>query len=393
MSTNKVMSEEVKEINNTENNIKEVKQEPEFLGKMGIQELAKKELESLVYMENVKDILAVSQATGENLILYGPGGYGKSDASLAFFKSQGIEPYIITMGSGMTIDRLFGGLDIPAFNSTGRLEYLIENSFMNHENVIFEELFDAPDFILEQLKDILSSGIFRNGTQIFPIKTKMIVCCTNKTREEFSKNNSLKALMERFPLETKVIWKDHTRITYENLLKKRFGNADPMLTYLLEQFAIAGNIISPRIAIKAALILEKCGPKALTHIADFNAKPELLKTSVQKFESLAKISNLIKSMADTVAEYAKTDRTTLSGVKEATKINNTLSKLIKEMQAIKADDSMVSTHTNAIKTYTYIQVQNAKDIKIELLVDDEDSSGVEQAVVAPDQLSDETNPF
>lgn len=347
-----------------------IKQEPEFKGKMGVQELAQKKLDSLVYMDNVKDILAVSQATGENVILYGLGGYGKSDASLAFFKAQGIEPYIITMGSGMTIDRLFGGLDIPAFNVTGRLEYLVENSFMNHEYVIFEELFDAPDFILEQLKDILSSGVFRNGNQIFTIKTKMIVCCTNRTREEFSKNNSLKALMERFPLETKVGWKDHTRITYENLLNKVFGTSDPMLTYILEQFSIAGNTISPRIAIKAASILETCGPKALTHIADFNAKPELLKTSIAKFNSLAEISNHIKSMHENTLKYSKIDRTTLVGIKEASKINNELNTIIKKLESIKADDSMVSTQTDAIKTYKAIHTKNTKDLKIELLVDD-----------------------
>lgn len=361
-----------------ENNI----QKPEFEGKMGIQELAQKKLDSLVYMDNAKDILAVSQATGENVILYGPGGYAKSECSLAFFKAQGIEPYIITMGSGMSIDRLFGGLDIPAFNTKGRLEYLVENSFMNSEHVIFEELFDAPDFILEQLKDILSSGIFRNGNQVFPIKTKMIVCCTNKTREQFSKNDSLKALMERFPLETKVVWKDHTRITYENLLTKTFGNSDPMLTYILEQFAIAGNTISPRIAIKAAVILDTCGPKALNHIADFNAKPEILKTAIAKFNSLAEISNYITTLANTVVEYSKIDRTTLLGIKEASKLNNTLSATIKKLEGIKADDSMVGTQTTALKIYKEIHTKNTKELKIELMVDDNE-----------DVVTDEVQPF
>jgi hypothetical protein len=56
---------------------------------------------------------------------------------------------------------------------------------MNHEYVVFEEMMDAPDFILEQLKDILSSGEFRNGTQVYPIKTRFIVCNTNKTRRIF----------------------------------------------------------------------------------------------------------------------------------------------------------------------------------------------------------------
>jgi hypothetical protein len=53
---------------------------------------------------------------------------------------------------------LFGGLDINKFHDEGVLEYLLDNSFMNHEYVVFEEMMDAPDFILEQLKDILSSS-------------------------------------------------------------------------------------------------------------------------------------------------------------------------------------------------------------------------------------------
>ena len=75
-------------------------------------------------------------------------GHGKSEITLDFLKAKGINPYIITMGTGMTTDRLFGGLDIPTFEKTGKIEYLVENSFMNHEYVIFEEMFDAPDFIL-----------------------------------------------------------------------------------------------------------------------------------------------------------------------------------------------------------------------------------------------------
>jgi hypothetical protein len=59
------------------------------------------------------------------------------------------------MGAGMNADRLFGGLDINKFHDEGVL-YLLDNSFMNHEYVVFE-MMDAPDFILEQLKDILSS--------------------------------------------------------------------------------------------------------------------------------------------------------------------------------------------------------------------------------------------
>ena len=193
--------------------------------------------QKFVFMDKTINILNVGLSTNKNVVLYGPGGHGKSEITLDFLKSRGINPYIITMGTGMTTDRLFGGLDIPTFEKTGKIEYLVDNSFMNHEYVIFEELFDAPDFILEQLKDILSSGTFRNGTQIYDIKTKFIVCCTNRTRDEFSKNMSLKALMERFPLELNVIWDNYTEITYNKLLESKFGEGevDPVIPYLLQE--------------------------------------------------------------------------------------------------------------------------------------------------------------
>lgn len=313
---------------------------------------AKRETDSFVFMDDVKRILSVSLKTEKNVILYGPGGYGKSEFTEAFLEENGITPYVITMGSGMTTDRLFGGLNIPVFNSTGKIEYLVENSFMANEYVIFEELFDAPDFILEQLKDILSSGIFRNGGQAYEIKTKTIICCTNKTREEFSKNNSLKALMERFPLEQKVVWKDHNRITYENLLKTKLGHADPMLTYILEEYAKAGSTISPRIAITAAEIITQCGPDSLMFIADFNMKPDLLKTSVSKFKSIAEISKKMEIMEGISNKLMTNPLSTLEGVQEANKLNKQLLTKIAELKAIKADDSLVSTTTAGIKKYT-----------------------------------------
>lgn len=327
-------------------------------------------LGNFVYMDSVKKILDVASTSGENVILYGPGGYGKSEFTLEYYKTKGIDPYVITMGTGMTTDRMFGGLNIPVFNATGKVEYLVENSFMAAEHVIFEELFDAPDFILEQLKDILSSGVFRNGTQIYPIKTKLIICCTNKTREEFSKNNSLKALMERFPLETKVQWKDHNKITYENLLNTKLGFADPMLTYILEEYAKAGNTISPRIAIKAANIVAQAGPEALTFIADFNTKPDLLKSSIAKFESIFKINEMIQKMKQMAIDLTSTPFDTIENVKKIASINKLLLTKIIELKAIKADDSMISMTTEAIKVYDAVYNKTKKQLDIILSVDE-----------------------
>ena len=329
--------------------VQEVTAEEANLDIAGPQDEMEAKLSSFVFMDKVRTILDISVGTNKNVILHGKGGYGKSEFTETYLNARGIIPYTITMGSGMTTDRLFGGVDLKEFHVSGKIEYLIENSFMNQEYVIFEELFDAPDFILEQLKDILSSGTFRNGSQIYNIKTKNIICCTNKTREEFSKNNSLKALMERFPLEMEVKWDNHTRITYEHLLEAKFGkgSADPMLTYILETYASKGFTISPRIAIVAAELMDQCGPDCLEFIADFKAQDKVLKDAIIKFKAVAEIAEKIGKIVDVsrkIQELVNAGITTSEHAKEAKQLLTNMNRDVTNLSQIKADDSLaVST--------------------------------------------------
>lgn len=310
-------------------------------------------MESFVFMDKTAKVLEIGFETQKNIVLYGPGGHGKSEMTMAFFAEKGIDPYVITMGTGMTTDRMFGGLDIPTFNNTGKIEYLVENSFMNHEYVIFEEMFDAPDFILEQLKDILSSGTFRNGTQSFPIKTKFIVCCTNRTRDEFSKNMSLKALMERFPLELNVIWDNYTDISYNKLLEERFGegNVDPVIPFVLQEYAKNSIVISPRVAITAYSVFEKCGPEALGYIAEFAKKPKLVADGLKKFEAQAKLRALGGIMQD---HYTELQTNPLSNTAELTQFNETFTEytdMLKELKGLKVSDDLITTHSKIYKEH------------------------------------------
>jgi MoxR-like ATPase len=354
----KMVSEEGKSKANLENIAKDVKQAKGNVGTA-----------SFVYMDDVKNILDVTLATGKNCILHGKGGYGKSEYAMAYFEEKGIKPYVITMGSGMTTDRLFGGVDLLKFNETGKIEYLIENSFMNNEYVIFEELFDAPDFILEQLKDILSSGVFRNGTQVFEIKTKTIICCTNKTREEFAKNLSLRALMERFPLELEVKWDNHNRLTYQNLLETKFGkgNADPLLTYVLEHFAVKGQTLSPRIAIVASDVMAECGPSCLQFIADFQHKDDLLKDAFSKFKAIAEINSMTESIENEIRDLAAHVKEGLGSKQDVTKavnMNKALDKSITKLSKIKADDAMAVETATKVKKFQELQGKFTKTISI-----------------------------
>ena len=322
-------------------------------------------VEKFVFMDKTADILNIGYSTCKNVVLYGPGGHGKSEMTLDFLKQRGIDPYVITMGTGMTTDRLFGGLDIAQLRSeggSGRIEYLVENSFMNHEYVVFEEMFDAPDFILEQLKDILSSGVFRNGTQVFPIKTKFIICCTNRTRDEFSKNMSLKALTERFPLELNVVWDNYTETSYNKLLESKFGvdNVDPVIPYLLQEYAKNSIIISPRIAVTAYQVYDQCGPESLSYIAEFSKKPSLIAEAIKKFESTIKFRELSEEITELVGTLS--DITTFSKSDDA--ILKQLKHKLSDIKGMTVSDDIVSIHAQVVKIATATIKKVEKSIEI-----------------------------
>jgi hypothetical protein len=322
--------------------------------------------EKFVFMDKTISVLNVGFQTGKNVVLYGAGGHGKSEITLDFLQSKGITPYVITMGTGMTTDRMFGGLDIPTFEKTGKIEYLVENSFMNHEYVVFEELFDAPDFILEQLKDILSSGVFRNGTQIFPIATKFIICCTNRTRDEFSKNMSLRALMERFPLELNVIWDNYTEISYNRLLESKFGvdNVDPVIPYLLQEYAKNGITISPRVAVTAYSVYDQCGPESLGFIAEFAKKPSLIAEVIKKFEATIKFRDLSAAITYSIETLTHLPLVSEADGKMYRDAVKDLDKQIKDIKGLTVGDDIASIHAQLVKASTQAHDKFYKNVQI-----------------------------
>lgn len=229
-----------------------------------------KELSSkFIHSKEVVDALYPGIMLSENVLLYGRGGHGKSEMTECFLKKAlelGLiseEPFVQALGEGLTEEALFGGLEMKNFLETGKYEYLVENSFMNHEVVVFEELFDAPAPILLSLKDIITSGYFRKGNQKFKIRTKVIIGLTNKSKEDFSEDDSLEAFVQRFHVTKKVEWESYSKRDFTNLFEKIFvKNSDYYkahkskfndLTNILElNNMIGSSFVSPRTAVKAA---------------------------------------------------------------------------------------------------------------------------------------------
>lgn len=252
------------------------------------------------YSEDVAEMLYTAMQCGEHCVMFGPGGHGKSEMSIEFFNALGIEPFVQALGPGTTTEQLLGGMDMQLFNTTGKIEYLVEHSFMNHEYVVFEEAFDAPVYVLTQLKDILTSKCLRNGSQVFPIKTKMIVINTNHSRTQIADDLSIKALMERFPLELEVKWQAYHEGNYMSMFNLLFGSSTEVKNYntvakLCGTLYSEGITISPRTAVKMAKIYSTVGAAGLKYIAEV---PASAYDELATLEDAAKQDQISKELLD-----------------------------------------------------------------------------------------------
>lgn len=239
--------------------------------------------EKFIYHEDVVDVLMKGLSLETNVLMYGKGGHGKSEMAIAIFdelKAKGLtkeEPFVMTCGDGLTEEALFGGIDIKEFKDTGKLKYLFANSFLDHEVVIFEEIFDAPPQVLLALKDVMTSGWARKGNQVYKCKTKLFIGLTNRSKEDFAEDDSLEALMQRFALTLKVEWDQYERNDWRKLFDKVFGKqyiidnkfkVGELVDILTENHKAKTSFVSPRTAVSACKLY--CAGGKLDFISDID---------------------------------------------------------------------------------------------------------------------------
>lgn len=226
-----------------------------------------------VYTEPVSDILASAIYSKQNVILYGPGGHGKSEMVEAALEGLGLwnrhDPVnsatlIQSFGEGLTEDALWGGIDFRKLNSPTDPEmwFNVENSFLKYPVAVFEELFDAPAFCLLPLKHTIQAGFLAKNGKSYPMNTELIIACTNRNPDEIAEmGETYRALLERFVLRQEVAWERYNTSAYHTLLCKHpkssymEQNACVALAQLLEECFNNGDFISPRTAMKCVDIL------------------------------------------------------------------------------------------------------------------------------------------
>lgn len=258
--------------------------------------------QKFINVDEVAEILEIGFVSNKNVFLYGRGGHAKSEIIQEFLKHvdpSGDNSFVQACGEGLSEEKLFGGLNLQKFQKTGEIEYLVENSFMNKRFVVFEELLDSRMNVLLSLKDILTSGMFRQGKQQFKIKTEFVVCLTNRTKQEVGEDNSIKALLERFPLEMKVEWNKYEADDYSNMFSKVLASKLERVATICQSINESGDFVSPRTAIHMGQVFQKTG--SLGALKYFGATRDI----IEKVEKLEKERQQVQYVGDKNTAFAQ----------------------------------------------------------------------------------------
>lgn len=231
-------------------------------------------------VNDVVEFLYNSILAGGNGILYGPGGFGKTEITKEFFACYGIEPLVIVGHSGTDVEALLGIPNIRKLTDESIYEVAFENSIFSKPGVlIFEEFMDVKPAVASALKDIITSGGYRRGDEFIPSKIGSMFICSNKSPDEVVIDFSTAAFYkERFPYSKYVIWNDYSGAEYLNLFKlvykDKFDKEESSFRLIAELCAVsctASSIISPRMAFNAAnLFLLNKDLSMLSMIASIN---------------------------------------------------------------------------------------------------------------------------
>lgn len=274
-----------------------------------------------IYCEEVASILATAIYSQQNVILFGPGGHGKSEmvedvlAELGLWDREDLsksQTLIMSFGEGMTEDALWGGINLGKLNDPTNPEMIfnVNNSFIKYPVAVFEEIFDAPPVCLLPLKHTLQAKrLDKNGTS-YPVSTQLIVACTNRNPEDIEEmGETYKALLERFVLRQEVVWKTYKYTDYLNLIHtdKDFTSRSSETTRCVLAEVIAscqesGHCISPRTAMKALQVIKGAALQrtkitdAFIEIEDFMALRHIAGFSAAASKMEQELANRIKEI-------------------------------------------------------------------------------------------------
>ncbi len=282
------------------NNSQETQEELiKIVGNTKLKDIQEEIAKSFYNVDDIVEFLYIAIITKNNGILHGPGGFGKSQITKAFFNYFGIKPLVIVGHSGVDVEALLGIPNIKKLTEESTYEVAFEKSVFTKPGIlILEEFLDVKPTVAAALKDIITEGGYRRGDAFIPSKIGSIFICSNKAPDDVVIDLSTAAFYkERFPLSKYIIWNDYSSNAYMNLfnvaLKDRTNEEDNYALKLIAEICsiscTADTLISPRIAIHSVnLFLSTKDIKSLSMITTLNLN------KIDEIEAVLKIERQYK---------------------------------------------------------------------------------------------------
>jgi CO dehydrogenase nickel-insertion accessory protein CooC1 len=247
-----------------------------------------------VHMDGTKKVLKLALDTNMNLILYGPGGYGKTELVKYTLNSLNI-PFNVVVGyKNMMVEALLGIPNMKKLIEKSEYEIAFKKSpFVGAKILILEEFMDVLPETAAALKDVLTEGGYRYKGKFIESDIDIVIIITNKSPEEINDDDSIKAFYnERFPLHYRVDWEVKSAKKYHDLLTMNTNLEEDQISLLSYVFEKAKP--SPRIGLAAAKIYASTNDlSTLEDIRDFAgidlkgfSKSIDKRQKIQKFESM-----------------------------------------------------------------------------------------------------------
>lgn len=251
-----------------------------------------------INMEHTADAIYNAITLRQNIVLWGKGGHAKSELAhyaLSLFYSEE-DLFLLSVDRHTAVSSLVGTLDIPKLLG-GEASLQVQHSIMAHKCAIIEEGLDSR--VISALKDLLTRGSFCTGAVCYPMRTEVIILCTNHDPLNWAKDDSDKALLRRFHYRCKVEWPKYDAASY----MKMFNRVIPEQAAQLEGIAAMAEVVrakdqdySPAAVIKDARAYLTYGQEGLvgsTHLTDEHIG--YIKTATARARASAEFAELTLS--------------------------------------------------------------------------------------------------
>lgn len=142
-----------------------------------------------------------------NLILWGAGGFGKSEAGYHLMRTlPGLDGDYEkhAFNARTTPNGVFGDENILEWETTG--QKVINSVWASKKVVLIEEILDAPIPTLESLKAALTYREAMLNSVRLKLETILMIGAANKDPKALETNMSIEALMSRFAWKQRVGW-------------------------------------------------------------------------------------------------------------------------------------------------------------------------------------------